>query len=86
MHKRPIPHKELVERLKTAKEVLEENESAVTPDLLEAIDVVIEMMKPAEKLMQDIDDIFSSMLEGGFYGNIKKWGNTYNGYSFEIST
>ena len=72
MHKRPIPHKELVERLKTAKEVLEENESAVTPDLLEAIDVVIEMMKPAEKLMQDIDDIFFSMLEGGFYGNIKK--------------
>jgi len=72
MHKRPLPHKELVERLKTAKEVLVENESAVTPDLLEAIDVVIEMMKPAEKLMQDIDDIFFSMFEGGFYGNIKK--------------
>ena len=52
-----IPHKELVERLKTVKEVLAENESAVTPDLLEAIDMVIEMMKPADKLMKDIDDI-----------------------------
>ena len=40
-----IPHKELVERLKTIKEVLAENESAVTPELLEAIDMVIEMMK-----------------------------------------
>ena len=67
-----IPHKELVERLKTIKEVLAENESAVTPDLLEAIDMVIEMMKPADKLMKDIDDIFKAMFDGGFYGNDKR--------------
>jgi hypothetical protein len=67
-----IPHKELVERLKTVKEVLAENESAVTPDLLEAIDMVIEMMKPADKLMKDIDDIFKAMFDGGFYGNDKR--------------
>ena len=63
-----IPHKELVERLKTIKEVLAENESAVTPELLEAIDMVIEMMKPADKLMKDIDDIFKAMFDGG-----KEW-------------
>ena len=68
-----IPHKELVERLKTIKEVLAENESAVTPELLEAIDMVIEMMKPADKLMKDIDDIFKAMFDGGFYGNDKWW-------------
>ena len=67
-----IPHKELVERLKTVKEVLAENESAVTPELLEAIDMVIEMMKPADKLMKDIDDIFKAMFDGGFYGNDKR--------------
>lgn len=67
-----IPHKELVERLKTIKEVLAENESAVTPELLEAIDMVIEMMKPADKLMKDIDDIFKAMFDGGFYGNDKR--------------
>ena len=67
-----IPHKELVERLKTIKEVLAENESAVTPELLEAVDMVIEMMKPADKLMKDIDDIFKAMFDGGFYGNDKR--------------
>ena len=67
-----ITHKELVERLKTIKEVLAENESAVTPELLEAIDMVIEMMKPADKLMKDIDDIFKAMFDGGFYGNDKR--------------
>ena len=67
-----LPHKELVERLKTIKEVLAENESAVTPELLEAIDMVIEMMKPADKLMKDIDDIFKAMFDGGFYGNDKR--------------
>ena len=68
-----IPHKELVERLKTIKEVLAENESAVTPELLDAIDMVIDMMKPADNLMKDIDDIFKSMFDGGInYGNDKK--------------
>lgn len=68
-----IPHKELVERLKTIKEVLAENESAVTPELLDAIDMVIDMMKPADNLMKDIDDIFKSMFDGGMnYGNDKK--------------
>ena len=68
-----IPHKELVERLKTIKEVLAENESAVTPELLDAIDMVIDMMKPADNLMKDIDDIFKSMFNGGTkYGNDKK--------------
>lgn len=67
-----IPHKELVERLKTIKEVLKEHESAVTPDLLEAIDTIIKMMKPADKLMKDIDSIFDAMLGGGFYGNDKR--------------
>tara|TARA_R110002051_G_C8726499_1_gene497399 strand:- start:391 stop:612 length:222 start_codon:yes stop_codon:yes gene_type:complete len=67
-----IPHKELIERLKTIKEVLKENESAVTPDLLEAIDAIIKMMRPADKLMKDIDDIFDAMLGGGFYGNDKR--------------
>jgi len=67
-----IPHKELIERLKTIKDVLMENESAVTPDLVEAIDTVIKMMKPADKLMEDIDDIFNAMLGGGFYGNDKR--------------
>ena len=69
---RRISAKELVERLKTIKEVLAENESAVTPELLEAIDMVIEMMKPADKLMKDIDDIFKAMFDGGFYGNDKR--------------
>jgi len=68
-----IPHKELVERLKTIKEVLAENESAVTSELLDAIDMVIDMMKPADNLMKDIDDIFKSMFNGGTkYGNDKK--------------
>lgn len=79
-----IPHKELVERLKTIKEVLAENESAVTPELLEAIDMVIEMMKPADKLMKDIDDIFKAMFDGGFYGNDKRWRITSSRNLIEI--
>tara|TARA_R100001015_G_C4602604_1_gene157571 strand:+ start:910 stop:1113 length:204 start_codon:yes stop_codon:yes gene_type:complete len=63
-----IPHKELVERLKTIREVLLENETAVTPDLIEAIDMVMDMMKPADSLMKDIDEIFKAMFEGG-----KEW-------------
>ena len=86
MHKPYLTHKELVERLKTVKEVLAENESAVTPELLEAIDMVIEMMRPADNLMKDIDDIFKSMFDGGMdYGNDKKWGLTFSRYSFKIS-
>ena len=34
--------------------------------------MVIEMMKPADKLMKDIDDIFKAMFDGGFYGNDKR--------------
>jgi hypothetical protein len=30
-------------------------------------------MKPADKLMKDIDDIFKAMFDGGFYGNDKRW-------------
>jgi hypothetical protein len=63
-----IPHKELVERLKTIKEVLLENETAVTPDLIEAMDMVMDMMKPADKVMKDIDEIFKAMFDGG-----KEW-------------
>ena len=63
-----IPHKELVERLKTIREVLLENETAVTPDLIEAMDMVMDMMKPADSLMKDIDEIFKAMFEGG-----KEW-------------
>jgi hypothetical protein len=73
MRKTYLTHKELVERLKTSKEVLAENESAVTPDLLEAIDMVIDMLKPADKLMEDIDEIFKAMFDGGTkYGNDKR--------------
>ena len=60
-----IPHKELVERLKTIKEVLLENETAVTPDLIEAMDMIMDMMKPADSLMKDIDEIFKAMFDGG---------------------
>ena len=60
-----IPHKELVERLKTIREVLLENETAVTPDLIEAMDMVMDMMKPADKVMKDIDEIFKAMFDGG---------------------
>ena len=68
-----LTHKELVERLKTIKEVLAESETAVTPELLEAIDMVIDMLKPADNLMKDIDDIFKAMFEGGTkYGNDKR--------------
>jgi hypothetical protein len=63
-----IPHKELVERLKTIREVLLENETAVTPDLIEAMDMVMDMMKPADSLMKDIDEIFKAMFDGG-----KEW-------------
>ena len=49
-----VPQKELVERLKTIKEVLQENETAATPDLVEAIDLVLKLMKPSNKLMEDI--------------------------------
>lgn len=63
-----IPHKELVERLKTIREVLLENETAVTPDLIEAMDMVMDMMKPADKVMKDIDEIFKAMFDGG-----KEW-------------
>jgi len=68
-----LTHKELVERLKTTKEVLAESETAVTPDLIEALDMVIDMLKPADSLMKDIDDIFKAMFEGGTkYGNDKR--------------
>ena len=60
-----IPHRELVERLKTIREVLLENETAVTPDLIEAMDMVMDMMKPADKVMKDIDEIFKAMFDGG---------------------
>ena len=60
-----IPHKELVERLKTIKEVLLENETAVTPDLIEAMDMVMDLLKPADKVMKDIDEIFKAMFDGG---------------------
>ena len=63
-----IPHKELVERLKTIREGLLENETAVTPDLIEAMDMVMDMMKPADKVMKDIDEIFKAMFDGG-----KEW-------------
>ena len=63
-----IPHKELVERLKTIRKVLLENETAVTPDLIEAMDMVMDMMKPADSLMKDIDEIFKAMFDGG-----KEW-------------
>tara|TARA_R100001594_G_scaffold112744_1_gene147574 strand:- start:23 stop:241 length:219 start_codon:yes stop_codon:yes gene_type:complete len=68
-----LTHKELVERLKTTKEVLAESETAVTPDLIEALDMVLDMLKPADSLMKDIDDIFKAMFEGGTnYGNDKR--------------
>ncbi len=80
-----IPHKELVERLKTIKEVLLENETAVTPDLIEAMDMVMDMMKPADKVMKDIDEIFKAMFEGGTnYGNDKKGRDTSSKYLIEI--
>ena len=60
-----IPHRELVERLKTIKEVLLENETAVTPDLIEAMDMVMDLLKPADKVMKDIDEIFKAMFDGG---------------------
>ena len=60
-----IPHRELVERLKTIKEVLAENETAITPDLIDAIDMVMDMLKPADKVMKDIDEIFKAMFDGG---------------------
>ena len=60
-----IPHRELVERLKTIKEVLLENETAITPDLIEAMDMIMDMMKPADKVMKDIDEIFKAMFDGG---------------------
>ena len=63
-----IPHRELVERLKTIKEVLLENETAITADLVDAIDMVMDMLKPADKVMKDIDDIFRAMFDGG-----KEW-------------
>lgn len=59
-----IAHKELLERLKTIKEVLLEHENAATPDLLDAIDSVIEVFKPAKGVMESIDKIFQQMLEG----------------------
>lgn len=64
-----VPQKELIERLKTIKEVLKENETAATPDLLEAIDLVLKIMKPSNKLMEDIDKIFSVMMGEHKYGN-----------------
>ena len=60
-----IPHRELVERLKTIKEVLAENETAITPDLIEAINMVMDLLKPADKVMKDIDEIFKAMFDGG---------------------
>ena len=59
-----IAHKELLERLKTIKEVLKENENAATPDLIDAIDSVMEVFKPAKGVMESIDKIFQQMLEG----------------------
>jgi len=65
-----IPQKELIERLKTIKAVLKENETAATPDLVEAIDIVLKLMKPSNKLMEDIDKIFSAMMgENNLYGH-----------------
>ena len=65
-----IPQKELIERLKTIKEVLKENETAATPNLVEAIDVMLTMMKPTNKLMEDIDKIFSELMgENSLYGH-----------------
>ncbi len=59
-----IAHKELIERLKTIKEVLKEHENAATPDLLDALDSVMEVFKPAQGVMESIDKIFQDMLEG----------------------
>ena len=59
-----IAHKELLERLKTIKKVLKENENAATPDLIDAIDSVMEVFKPAKGVMESIDKIFQQMLEG----------------------
>lgn len=65
-----IPQKELIERLKTIKAVLKENETAATPDLVEAVDLVLKIMKPSNKLMEDIDKIFSAMMgENNLYGH-----------------
>ena len=46
----------------------------MTSDLLEAIDMVIEMMKPADKLMKDIDDIIrcDDRMEVSKYGDDQK--------------
>tara|TARA_R110000824_G_scaffold6640_2_gene30707 strand:+ start:468 stop:662 length:195 start_codon:yes stop_codon:yes gene_type:complete len=59
-----IAHKELIERLKTIKEVLKEHENAATPDLLDALDSVMEVFKPAKGVMESIDKIFQDMLGG----------------------
>jgi len=57
-----IGHEELIDRLKTIKEVLLENESAATPDLIDAMDTVMDIFKPARNVMKEIDDIFKQIL------------------------
>ena len=65
-----LPQKEIMERLRTIRIVLKENESAVTGDLIEAIDFVLRAMKPTNKLMADIDKIFSELMgENNLYGH-----------------
>jgi hypothetical protein len=57
---------ELLDRLETVKEVLRERETAVTPELLEAIDYamgLLAQMLSAEKLIQSpMNDLFSSLI------------------------
>ena len=57
---------ELLDRLETVKEVLHERETAVTPELTEAIDYamgLIAQMLSAEKLIKTpMDDLFNSLL------------------------
>ena len=57
---------ELLDRLENVKEVLRERETAVTPELVEAIDHamgLIAQMLSAEKLIQNpMNDLFSSLL------------------------
>ena len=57
-----LGHEELIERLKTIKEVLLEHQNAATPDLLDALDTVMDIFKPARNVMKEIDDIFKEIL------------------------
>ena len=63
---------QLLDNLKTIKEVLNERETAVTPELVHTLNVIILWIKNGGVTKPPIDNLLDQMIRD-FFGDGKKW-------------